>query len=171
MSQNDLMLLKVKELETMCKDRGLPCYKGKTHLPKGAMVENILKWDSEHCNVENVVEDVNPVAEENNVVETNAEVPDVEVTNWVNKSKEEYIDNAEPGTLIAFYDLKGKPRTAALVNRSSKRRLVKLVTEFNWEFTVPYENVLWVRRGNRWPKGVYNLLKGYNKNAGDNKEQ
>ena len=113
-------------------------------------------------------ETTNPVVEETNVIEEQTSEPDVkepEVKKWVNSDKDEFIEKAEPGTLIAFYDNNGKPRTAALVNRSSNRKLVKLITEFGWEFIVPYSNVLWVKNGTRWPKGIYNLLKGYKKNG------
>lgn len=82
------------------------------------------------------------------------------------RNKERHIEEAEVGTLIAFLDETGKPRTAALINRSSKRKLLKLKTEFDWEFEVPYEKVLWVRtKGNRWAYGVYRILKGYNPNG------
>ncbi len=81
------------------------------------------------------------------------------------RNKDRYIDEAEVGTLIAFLDQNGKPRTAALVNRSSKRRLLKLKTEFDWEFEVPYDDVLWVKKGARWAYGIYRILKGYNPNG------
>lgn len=81
------------------------------------------------------------------------------------RNKERYIEEAKEGTLIAFLDENGKPRTAALVNRSSKRRVLKLKTEFDWEFIVPYDNVLWVRNSTRWAYGVYRILKGYNPNG------
>lgn len=81
------------------------------------------------------------------------------------RNKERYIEEAEVGTLIAFLDGNGKPRTAALINRSSKRRLLKLKTEFDWEFEVPYDSVLWVRKGDKWAYGIYRILKGYNPNG------
>ena len=81
------------------------------------------------------------------------------------RNKERYIEEAEVGTLIAFLDANGKPRTAALVNRSSKRRMLKLKTEFDWEFEVSYDSVLWVRKGDRWACGVYRILKGYDPNG------
>ena len=90
---------------------------------------------------------------------------DVEQKPWEMVDKTKYIDELEPGVLVAFYDNKGKPRTGKFVNRSSKKKIIKLVTEFGWEFIVPYENVLWIRFGNRWPKGVYKILKEYNKNG------
>lgn len=81
------------------------------------------------------------------------------------RNKERYLDEAEVGTLIAFLDENGKPRTAALVNRSSKRKMLKLKTEFDWEYEVPYSKVLWVKQGSRWAYGVYRILKGYNPNG------
>lgn len=81
------------------------------------------------------------------------------------RNKERYIEEAEVGTLVAFLDGNGKPRTAALINRSSKRRLLKLKTEFDWEFEVPYDSVLWVRKGDKWAYGIYRILKGYNPNG------
>lgn len=87
------------------------------------------------------------------------------------RNKERYIEEAKEGTLIAFLDENGKPRTAALVNRSSKRRVLKLKTEFDWEFIVPYDNVLWVRNSTRWAYGVYRILKGYNPNGKCGKDE
>lgn len=81
------------------------------------------------------------------------------------RNKERYIEEAEVGTLVAFLDENGKPRTAALINRSSKRKMLKLKTEFDWEFEVPYSKVLWVKNGQKWAYGVYRILKGYNPNG------
>ena len=39
--------------------------------------------------------------------------------------------------------------------------MVKLVTEFDAEFVVSYDRILWVKNGNRWPKMVYQMLKEY----------
>lgn len=145
MSKEELGKMTAKSLIEMCKERGIPYSNSNGRLKKSELIE-ALSNDMQEQNSENVVKNENP-----------------ETMQWVNQDKEKYIEEAEVGTLIAFYDKKGKPRTAALVNRSSTRRVVKVVTEFGWEFIVPYESVLWVRKGNRWPKGVYNLLKGYNR--------
>lgn len=164
MTNTNLIDLTVKELENICKSNGLTYYSGKRHLTKQEMVDKIN-------NVPNYIpeEATNPVVEETNVVEEQTseseEIKEPEVKEWVNSEKDEFIEKAEPGTLMAFYDNNGKPRTAALVNRSSNRKLVKLQTEFGWEFIVPYSNILWVKNGTRWPRGIYNLLKGYKKNG------
>ena len=110
----------------------------------------------QETNVVETTPEVEPVVEESvePVEEVKPEKP------WEMLDKKKHIEEAEVGTLIAFYDEKGKPRTAALVNRSSSREVVKVVTEFEREFIVPYANVLWVRKGPRWPRAVYEILKG-----------
>lgn len=162
--KNDLEKLTAKELLAKCKEFGLQCYRGKSRLTKAEMIDSLL-----NVNNTETKEDLVPMPgserlselkkEFDSAVEEKVE-PEPE-KEWVNENKEKYIEEAEEGTLIAFIDLKGKPRTAALVNRSSKRKVVKLITEFGWEFIVPYANVLWVRNGTRWPKGVYKMLKVY----------
>ena len=76
------------------------------------------------------------------------------------EAKKKYIDEAEPGVLIAFYDESGKPRTAKIIESVNAEGNIKVQTEFGWEFVVPVEKILWVKRGDRWPKGVYKILKG-----------
>lgn len=173
MSKNELLTKTKKELFQICKELNLPRYKGKSELPKDVLIESIVaategneeQKTEEVEQVESVVEntpETEPVVEE-----TSEPVEEVKPTKpWEMLDKRKHIEEAEVGTLIAFYDEKGKPRTAALVNRSSSREVVKVVTEFEREFIVPYGNVLWVRKGPRWPRAVYEILKGYNKNAG-----
>ena len=174
MSKNELLTKTKKELFQICKELNLPRYKGKSELPKEILIESIIaatEGNEEQTpdvqeQVENVVEETNPEVEP--VVEEEPEqVEEVKTSKpWEMLDKRKHIEEAEVGTLIAFYDEKGKPRTAALVNRSSSREVVKVVTEFEREFIVPYSNVLWVRKGPRWPRAVYEILKGYNKDAG-----
>ena len=173
MSKNELLTKTKKELFQICKELNLPRYKGKSELPKDVLIESIIaategneeqKQDDtqQETNAVEITQEVEPVVEES--IETVEEVKPVKP--WEMLDKKKHIDEAEVGTLIAFYDEKGKPRTAALVNRSSSREVVKVVTEFEREFIVPYANVIWVRKGPRWPRAVYEILKGYSKNAG-----
>lgn len=168
MSKNELLSLPKKELMRMCKEADLPRYKGKTELTKEELVDSLLE-NVEFVEAEEIInQDEQEIPIESTEV---VEEETVERKPWDMKDKTKYIEEAEVGALIAFYDEKGKPRTAALVNRSSARKVIKVVTEFNWEFIVPYENVLWVRKGNRWPRGVYEILKGYNKNGKESVEK
>jgi DNA uptake protein ComE-like DNA-binding protein len=77
--------------------------------------------------------------------------------------KKHYINNASVGTLIAFKLSGGKVKSAKIVNKSTKNSKFKVVTEYGAEFVVSYSDVIWIKTGNRWPKGVYRLLKGLDK--------
>lgn len=164
MTKNELLELPKKKIMELCKEANLPRYKGKSELSKEEMVDSLL----ENCDVMSEEEAQNEQVEKSdcvNVKPVECENSEVECKPWEMVDKAKYIDELEPGVLVAFYDNKGKPRTGKFVNRSSKKKIIKLVTEFGWEFIVPYENVLWIRFGNRWPKGVYKILKEYNKNG------
>lgn len=75
-------------------------------------------------------------------------------------NKMKYVENAEIGTIVAFKLPDGRVKSAKIERRSTSRRKLKLVTQYGAEFVVPYEDIIWVRTTKRWPKGVYNLLKG-----------
>lgn len=75
------------------------------------------------------------------------------------------VEAAEIGAIVAFSDEAGKCRSAKIVNKSSKRQVVKLQTNYGAEFVVPYKNIVWVKSGARWPRGIYNKLKGIDNDA------
>lgn len=159
----ELLKLTNVELVAMCKERNIPVYKGKTKINKQEMVDRLIAYGKENPEKENVCstelkEELKEVVKENPI----PEVEDVtQVAPWVVGDKDEFIENAQVGTLMAFLDGKGKPRSGKMVNRSAKRREVKLVTEYDAEFIVSYDSILWVKNGNRWPKMVYQMLKEY----------
>ena len=76
--------------------------------------------------------------------------------------RDDVIEQSEIGTIFAFIDDYGKARTAKILSKNSENKTIYAETEFNKNFIVPYNHVLWCQKpGNkRWPKGVYNLLKG-----------
>lgn len=76
------------------------------------------------------------------------------------EQKMHYVENVEIGTIVAFQLSNGKVKSAKVEKKSTKNRKLKLVTDYGAEYIVSYEDVIWVRTGKRWPKGVYNLLKG-----------
>lgn len=146
--QEEKRMLKLEELEKMsctelvriCREKGIQHYSGKTRFRKNELVEAVFNYCKEEKEEE-------PEEKEKNALEC----------------KEKYIEEAEKGTLIAFLEESGKPNTAALVSRSSKRKKLKLVTAYGKEFIVDYSSVLWVKK-RRWPKGIYLLLKGWRNN-------
>lgn len=78
----------------------------------------------------------------------------------INDQKMSYIEGIEIGTIVAFRLSSGKVKSAKVVKKSTKNRKLKLETDYGAEYIVSYDDVVWVRTGKRWPRGVYNLLKG-----------
>lgn len=76
-----------------------------------------------------------------------------------------YINNAKQGTIVAFKtNINGYERvkSAAVTNISRSRQLLKLTTKYGVEYIVRFCDVVWVKTGSRWPRAIYNLLKGIN---------
>ena len=86
--------------------------------------------------------------------------------------KMSYVENIKIGVLVAFKLSNGKVKSAKVAKKSSSKRKLLLETEYGKTYIVPYEDIIWVRTGNRWPKGVYKLLKGLDdENDGKEREQ
>ena len=75
-----------------------------------------------------------------------------------------YVKDVNIGVLVAFKDGENV-RAAKVVRKSTKRNVLKLEDKSGKEFIISYNDVIWVRTGNRWPKGVYELLTGGRKNG------
>lgn len=71
-----------------------------------------------------------------------------------------YIENVANGTIVAFKLPNGKVKSAMVMAKSSNKRKLKLETEYGKTFIVDFNDVVWVKTGNRFPKGVYEALKG-----------
>ena len=74
--------------------------------------------------------------------------------------KDGYIEKVNLGCLVAFKISNGKVKSAKIMKRSIKERMLLLETEYKSVYKVSFDDVLWVKTGNRWPKGIYELLKG-----------
>jgi len=84
-----------------------------------------------------------------------ATVPEINM-----EQKMQYIENAPIGTLVAFRLPNGKVKSAKIINRSNKQQKLKLETSYGKQFVISYIDVIWVRSTKKWPRGVYNQLKG-----------
>ena len=116
-----------------------------------------------------VDEEVSVVVEEddNNIVETETdELSEEEIA----ERRMPYVENAPIDTIVAFKLPTGKVKSAKIINKSTKNRKLKVETAYGAQFIIPYDSVIWVKTGTRWPKGVYNLLKGNHNGSGYNKE-
>lgn len=81
--------------------------------------------------------------------------------------KNDRIQNAPIGTIVAFKAPGGRVRSAKIKLRSTANRRLLVRTEYDAEYNISYDDVIWVKSGKRWPKGVYNLLK---RRAADGKQ-
>ena len=177
MSENILQSKRGTELDKLtCSElRGLAKglnISGRWDMTKHELVEAILRAENAEVSDTNagVVQDTEQSAkdeckvdnQDNNGVE--AEVKDENesagVRNVDMEQKMRYVENIEIGTIVAFKLSNGKVKSAKVVKKSTKNRKLKLETDYGAEYIVPYDSVIWVRTGKRWPKGVYNLLKG-----------
>lgn len=79
--------------------------------------------------------------------------------------KMQYIESANIGTLVAFRLPNGKVKSAMIVKKSTQNRKFMVETDYGVQHIIHYEDVVWVRSGKRWPKGVYKLLKGLVENG------
>lgn len=161
-TREELQSMKAREVQRYATTVGI---KGAWDMKKSEVVEAILRAES--------VESNNRVAEDGKQsAKTNAKVDDhcnnVEAGAKVENEpasvdmglKMPYIESAEVGTLVAFRLPNGKVKSAKIIKKSSRNRRFMLETDYGAQYVVPYEDIVWVRTGKRWPRGVYLLLKG-----------
>lgn len=148
MKREELEKMKVAELKAICKDRGIKCYSGKNLMKKDELIDVILQAEDEPEEA---------FTEEPAVVETE-EGKEV-VIDMVKKMP--FIENAAIGTIVAFRLPNGKVKSAKIIKRSTPNRKLMVETSYGVQYVIKYDDVVWVRAGDRWPSGVYRLLKGY----------
>lgn len=170
MSKEKLQTLKVSELATICKERGIVHYHGKNRFKKDEMIEAILNSESIEENenqsllskaksAEDEEKVDNQIVEVENKDEKKSTSMDIDM-----EQKKSYIENSKIGTIVAFRLSSGKVKSAKMVNRNRKKEKLKLETKYGAEYIIPYKSVVWVKTGKRWPRGVYELLKGNDDN-------
>lgn len=136
--KKELLEMKKSELLDLAKSINVKRYDGKRQLTKNELIENIINSE---CYEENVLD--------NNINEKERL-----------KNHKRYIDNVQVGTLIAFRLPNGKVKSAKVIKRSTKNRKLKVETNYNVSYIISFDDVVWVKTGTRWPRGVYRLLKG-----------
>lgn len=177
MSREELVAMTKDEVSTIAKEYGITRSIGSKRKTKEQLIEEILEQYVDSTPVTYTptgIEKENTVAEvededwqqpetENEVVE---EVEEKEILTPEQKAERRkgYVENVQIGTLVAFKSITGKVKSAKVIKRSSKNRRLKVETKYGAEFVIPYDDVIWVRTNKRWPKGVYQLLKGVTNN-------
>lgn len=168
MSKENLQGMTKTEVMAKAKELGITRYRQGKPLPKEELIEAILKAtaEAEQSAEEPVTEVQNDVhTEESEAVDDG--LSDEERQNRHNK----YVENVKVGTLVAFKTGPNKAKSAMVVKRSTKNRKLKVETKYGKEFIISFDDVIWVHTNKRWPKGVYNMLKGtVNKDEGTDKD-
>lgn len=158
MSKENLQNKTCKELRELAKGMNIS---GRWEMTKEQLIDTILGAEAvqttdkpesakDECKIDN--HDIVEVEDKDEKESANVEVD--------MKQKMPYIENIEIGTLVAFRLSNGKVKSAKVTRKSTKNRKLKLETDYGAEYIVSYDDIVWVRTGKRWPRGVYKLLKG-----------
>lgn len=127
-------------------------------------------WDMKKADVidaiANAVCEIKKEEAKEEAAEKNVPVPvKSEDAKSAKSDKSKYIEGVQVGTIIAFNcEELGKVISAKVINKSTKNKRLKVETQYGAVFVTPYDSVIWVKTGTRWPRGVYNLLKGIKSN-------
>ena len=70
--------------------------------------------------------------------------------------KAKYIDNLQAGQILAFRS--GESVISGKV--ISLNKFITVETKNGTQFVIKNEDIVWVKTGQRWPKGVFKALKG-----------
>lgn len=178
-TKEELQKKTVSELVKICKDNNMPHYHGKNRFRKSELIDAILGAESAKESRKQIVADLSKEFLEDEGSKTDMQSAkdevkidgrknNVEVKNKVEKElanvdmtqKMPYIESAEVGVLVAFRLPNGKVKSAKIIKKSTKNRRLKLETDYGAQYIVSFDDVIWVRTGKRWPRGVYKLLKG-----------
>lgn len=78
-------------------------------------------------------------------------------------STRDYVEDAEVGMLVAFRTERQRVKSAKIVRKSTAERKLLLETRYGARFVVDYSDVIWVNTTGRWPRWVFELMKGSSK--------
>lgn len=156
MTRNELENMTKENVAKVAKDLGVKRYKGKSMLLKKELIDCICKAMESNDDAADAQKAINEAGKQ----AKNEIVIDREV-------KDKRILSAPIGTLIAFHEPEtGKLNTAKLTNRNKTKKLIKCETQYGKEFLISFSDVVWTKTGSRWPKSIYNELKGKKADAG-----
>lgn len=169
MSKEILQKKTCKELREQAKDLNIS---GRWDMTKIELIEAILRAENaETGNDKNLsAKDEHKIDNQNGTEAENKNEKESASVKVDMQQKLPYIENVEIGTIVAFRLSNGKVKSAKVTKKSTKNRRLMLETEYGAEYIVSYDDIIWVRNGKRWPKGVYKLLKGTGGKNGKGRE-
>lgn len=91
-------------------------------------------------------------------------------TTRIKRPKSEYIDNMTTGAIVAFKVNEAKVISGKVLKHDDDKLEFTIETKNGIRFMVKRKNIIWVKVGDKWPKGVYDLLVGGGKSYASAKE-
>jgi hypothetical protein len=197
MSKEELLQKNKDEVMQIAKGIGISCYIKGNRKSKEMLIDEIIasqsdedeEWTPEEKETPKSVSIIKPITKKMIQSENDEkEIPDEKLSEIVEDisteqtkselteeerlaKKKAYIENVKIGALVAFNSTSGKVKSAKVIKRSTKDRKLKVETKYGASFVISFDDVIWVRTSKRWPKGVYQLLKGVNTNEAESEEE
>lgn len=85
--------------------------------------------------------------------------------------KQSYLDTLELGSLIAFYNDNNTKYLSGKIIEFKDNDVLLVETSYKTKYFVNKKDIKWVKTGKRWPKGVYQMLKGEKENVEEKQKQ
>lgn len=161
LKKEQLEAMKVDELRKLFKEEGISYYKNSKRMTKSEMIDRYLElYESsngreENANTKNHIKSANKT---NKKAERPAKTIEQLEKENDNRMKN-YIEPANIGAIVAFKLPDGKVISAAIVKKSTNRRVFMVETKYGAEYKISFDDVLWVRTNKRWPKAIYLMFK------------
>ena len=149
----------LKELYEIGSNLGISKYAHGARKSKAVIINEIIGNSMTSKPADNAT---NEVIDVEIVNESTSEKSEMKVDDVIiSQSRVKYVESATVGTLVAFRLSNGRVKSAKIVKKSTSKRKFMVETKYGAQFIVSYDDVIWVKTGTRWPKGVYNLMKGF----------
>lgn len=160
MKREELQKLKVADLKAICKERGIPHYNGKNCFKKDELIDAILGAEKNAKSSNKSATDKGKTDNQDNVEVVGKSEKKAAGVSVNMEQKMPYIESAKVDAIVAFRLPNGKVKSAKIIKKSTQNRKLMVETDYGATYVIKYEDVVWVRSGKRWPRGVYKLLKG-----------
>jgi hypothetical protein len=162
MDKNALESLTVSKLLEIAKTKDI---KGRHHMKKAELIDAIVNSEVRGVEMNVVIIDESTVMTKDIEKDLVSSVEwDIELDNKKQEPQREvrqkytYVDSAKIGMLIAF-KVNDTKVLSGMIDEIHKHEFV-VTTRNGIRFTIRKNNVIWVKTGTRWPKGVYQALRG-----------
>lgn len=149
--------LTVKELRDKAKILNIS---GRWDMTKPQLIEAIVRAEKTEGEESKSATDEIAIDNDSANIDVEIETKEEKSVNINMEQKQKYLDNIQIGALVAFKVSETKAKSAKVIKKSTKSRKLMVETSYGATHVIPFEDVLWVRTGARWPRGVYNMLKG-----------